>query len=509
MSTTGLDERPWDRRATRALVLLVVGCLVSLVWLVHPWYEAGDETNDAAIYIACARSLVVGHGYSYLGLPFTVRPPGLSALIAPLLAWRGADFHALNLMVALFGVACVALLFVHARRRIGTVLAFLLAIALWTNAQFLHLCNQVMSDVPGTALLLGCILVERWADKKRSFAGEIVLGCCIAASTYVRSVVVLLLPAIIVVRALRKNASLDGRERMSWRELVLKRVLPLVFVVIAVKVPWEVRNVLHHPEPPVDQNYLSSYSTAMWHVDGGDASSPLRAWSDIAARVPGRAQQVLSLVGSRMSTSTSTTWAIVGALVLALALVTLARRRESAELFALAALGVLLVYFGFRDRLVLPIFVLLLPAAIEGILTIATRFVGARSAAWTSAALIALLPLCDFRPHAGWNEIEATHRRYTQFAADVNAALPPDARIAAAIGWHHAVFLDRPVYSLFFGLRRAGTNEGAERVIDRYGIDTVVVWPVTPADRGLLPWLASRHAPGRRVGEAVIYRVRP
>ena len=74
-----------DRRARFALGALVVLMLASLVWLVHPWFEASDDTHDAAIYVACAKSIVNGEGYAYLGVPFKIRPPGISFLIAPLI----------------------------------------------------------------------------------------------------------------------------------------------------------------------------------------------------------------------------------------------------------------------------------------------------------------------------------------------------------------------------------------------------------------------------------------
>jgi hypothetical protein len=47
-----------------------------LLWTVHPWYDA---TNDGSMYIATARALLAGEGYSYLGSPFLIRPPGFSA----------------------------------------------------------------------------------------------------------------------------------------------------------------------------------------------------------------------------------------------------------------------------------------------------------------------------------------------------------------------------------------------------------------------------------------------
>jgi hypothetical protein len=71
-----------------------------------------------------------GEGYSLVGVPFAIRPPGFAALIAPILALRGTDFFALNLFVALCGAVAVFLLFVLERPRLGTLLASFVAIAI-------------------------------------------------------------------------------------------------------------------------------------------------------------------------------------------------------------------------------------------------------------------------------------------------------------------------------------------------------------------------------------------
>ena len=149
-----LPDPPWTRSASLALAALVVGALVSLTWLVHPYF---DITTDGSIYILTTESLLAGEGYSYLGDPFIVRPPGFSALLLPVLAAFGRDFYALNLYVSLFGVLAIALVFVYARPRTGTAVAFALGAAVWLNPQFQRLCTQVMSDVPGAALMLLCL----------------------------------------------------------------------------------------------------------------------------------------------------------------------------------------------------------------------------------------------------------------------------------------------------------------------------------------------------------------
>src|SRR5678816_4448181 len=92
-----LDRR---RAAWLAAGLLALVLALSLPFTVHPWY---DPTNDGSMYIATARALLAGQGYSYLGVPFLIRPPGFSCLLAPVLAVRGTDFYALNLLVSACG----------------------------------------------------------------------------------------------------------------------------------------------------------------------------------------------------------------------------------------------------------------------------------------------------------------------------------------------------------------------------------------------------------------------
>jgi hypothetical protein len=500
-------ERPWDRRASLALILLALGCLASLPWLVHPWFDADDQTNDAAIYVACARSLLAGEGTSYLGEPFTVRPPGLSWMIAPLLAWWNGDFHALNLQIALFGVACTVLLFVHARARLGTSLALLVAAALWLSNPFQRLCNQTLSDVPGAALLLACLLVERWAARRPSLCRDLLLGASIGASTYVRSVTLLLLPAIAVARITARWCERGRPAARSWRTVLLAGLLPLVATALLVKMPWDLYCARHPPVPPVDQNFLHSYATAMWRVDAGDPASPRRELSEIAGRAPERFPQVLALLGSRMRTSASGAAALAGALLLGLGLIVVWQRRASAELFALFLLGVLLVYFAFRDRLVLPLWILLLPAAVEGLLIVLRRACSPRRAAASAGVLLLCLPALDFRPREGWEEIAATHDAFTRFASDVQAAVPSDARLASQIGWHYSVFLERPVWSLFFAARRAGGMQGAQAVLDRYAIDAVVLAPRNRGDASLVPWFQEHYGPPRVAGSALVFTI--
>jgi hypothetical protein len=506
--------------------LFAVGA-VSLLFLVHPWYEAGVGTNDGSMYILSAKALLAGDGYSYLGRPFTVRPPGMSLLIAPLIAWFGLDFYAFNLLVGAFGVASVLFLFALVRPRLGTAVAFCIALLVWFNASFQHMCNQVMSDVPGVAAILGSLLIDRWARRAPSIRRDLVLAASIGLATYLRTITILLLPAILIARwfAERRTGHATRGPSAAW---IARRVLPLAVGAVLVALPWALRNAAHPPETPVDQNYIYSYGTGMWHADVGDPASPRLPLSVVLERVPKRALQILSLLGTRMRDSTGksdelaraeepagavdvsiTPARVAGAIIVGLALVTLARHRRASEWMLFLMLGVVAIYFGFQDRLVLPIFVLAIPAALEALVEIAGRRLGAPVCRAGACALVLAFGVHDFAPRAGWTQIEAQHQAYSRFCSEVESQLPSDARLAAPIGWHYSVYLNRPVYSLMFAIRRAGNVGGAESVIDKYGVNTVILAPFTAPERELMKYFQQRYGSVMHTSQGgMIVRVR-
>src|SRR5262245_48298415 len=251
----------WARHAAWVLVALVLA--LSLPGSVHSWY---DPTNDGSMYIATARSLVAGEGYSYLGEPFRIRPPGFPCLIAPVIALRGTDFHALNLTVALWGALGVLAFHFLLRERLGLVLSVLAPLVLWFNPGYQRLCNQVMSDVPGWTLLVGCLWLAARSATRKSARLALVLGAAIGLASYVRSGNLLLVPALLAAELLRSWGA--RAEPGAW---VARARLggALVLGAALVLLPWSIRNRAVAPPPPADQTLLYDYSTAMWHTDMG------------------------------------------------------------------------------------------------------------------------------------------------------------------------------------------------------------------------------------------------
>ena len=480
------------------LAVLVAGCLASLVWLAHPWHDTASE--DASIYLLCARSLAAGEGYSYLGMPFNMRPPGFSAILAPLVAARGFDFHAINLLVGTFGVGLVAFLFVVARPRVGTFLAFVLAVVVWLFPAVRTLSNRAMSDVPGAALLFACLAIELRARNSRSVRADLALGLAIAAATYVRSVNVFLAPAILLSRWLDRET----------RAQALKSVPAILGLPLLLLAPWVVRDALSHPPWPADQTASASYATALFHEDWGDPSSPRISVGTFFARVPDHLGLAFAAIGRRLEHGpyrAPDAW--IGAVVIGAIVAAAIRKRGAAEIFALFALLELAVHFAYNDRLVLPIAVVGVLSLVECLRDLLGRAVPAAIARGIVAALLLALLAHDFDPRPDWPRIEADHRARRELADAWKAKLPPDARLASNVGWHWSVFLERPVYSLLFATRRPG---GAAPLFAKYGIDAVLMRVDPPEDPAFVGWLEKTLGPPEIVGSAgaqgAIFRLR-
>ena len=66
------------------------------------------------------------------------------------------------------------------------------------------------------------------------------------------------------------------------------------------------------------------------------------------------------------------------------------------------------------------------------------------------------------------------------------------------------------MYSLLYAIRRQGNQvQAAESLIDKYGLNTVVLDRKDATDRPLIPYFTNGRGTVREVGSAVLVRVRP
>jgi 4-amino-4-deoxy-L-arabinose transferase-like glycosyltransferase len=504
-----MDAPPWSAAERRAAVGLAALLLGSLPFLVHGWY---DPVNDAAMYIASARSLAAGEGYRFVELPFTMRPPGLALLLTPLVAVRGTDFLALNLLVACFGAAGVLLLYVWVRPRLGWLAGLALALAVWFNPGFRRLSSQVISDVPGLTLLLLGFVTARWADARPSWRRDALLALCIGLGAHLRSALVILLPAVLLVRVCAAAGS--GVDRAAWRAFAVRQAA-LVALVLALLAPWSLRNWLVAPEPPADQTRNYSYGAAMWHENPRDPASPRLSPGDILGRADRRSRQLTRSLGRRLwpygidREAPLAPGELAGAvLLLGAVLVVALRRREAAEVYALLYAALVLIYFGYHPRLALPIYAIGLAALGDLLRTGAARAVGARAAGAVAAIALLALAALDFEPRRGWDRLQEGHQRRLEKARALRARLAPDDRVAAVAGLHDSVYLERSIWGLHWAIRDAGDPAAAEPIIDKYAIDTVLVGD-SKRGRELAAYLEQRYGEPERAGSVRLWRVRP
>ena len=105
----------------------------------------------------------------------------------------------------------------------------------------------MICDVPGVALALACLWLERAWRNKAPVRG-LWLGLLIGLCTLVRTMNLLLVPAILVAGVLRRG---DGPR--SWL-----RGLLLVLGTTAAVLPWVVRNAHADLPSPADQTAIHS-----------------------------------------------------------------------------------------------------------------------------------------------------------------------------------------------------------------------------------------------------------
>lgn len=504
------DATRWSR-SERVLGLVLALCFGgAILWVAHPFY---DEVNDAALYVLTGRSLATGAGYTYLGQPFVVRPPGFAALLTPFLTGESADFALLNGLVAAFGALGAWLVFALFRPRLGGPLAAALAAAVWLNPAWQRISSQVLSDVPGATLCLAVLVLERRAQERPSRTRHALVGLALAAAIWLRTMNVLLVPALALGRWL--GAPSPGPRRRDGSARAGGRLAVALGLALASFAPWVLRNAsVTSPDRP-EQLLLHSYWTALWHVDPGDPGSARISLADFAQRSARQLDETAIVLGRRMAETGDVRAArLVAAALLALLVLELVRRRSAVELVTAAFAAVLVAYFVLRPRLVLPLWLLCVPIGVQGLVglaELATRT--ARARAWIrGAATLAVLALAfaDARPRVWLEDVEALDRDRRAAARALRAEVPPGAAAVAVRGWHWGVHtLDRPIWSVQYLAKRSGPVEALTTIANREGARVCALDTSTPVGAALVRELAASGPPLARHGRFALFRLRP
>jgi hypothetical protein len=241
------------------LWVLVVAALVAVVSIVAATHRAVEIDEDSISYISGAQGIAAGHGYiNFDGRALTTWPPGTSALLAAgdkLGLAETSTALAINILGA---VATVLLTYLLVRRhtRPGW-LPLIAALVVATSPALLRLEDVVASEPLFIPLVLAFLLVHEDAAATDAFGPSVVSALVAAAAVYARwhGMALVAAGALVLVVA----ASGSARRR-------LLRALTFCGVVVALLLPWVVRNIAQGGTPFGVRSTMSSLSATATDV---------------------------------------------------------------------------------------------------------------------------------------------------------------------------------------------------------------------------------------------------
>jgi hypothetical protein len=369
----GTDTVPHVSLARRAPVPVIAGLVtfIAVVLAIGPW-PVGIFQDDG-IYVILAKSLATGEGYRYLNLPgapnATHFPPGYPALLA--LLWKISPAFPGN--VALFKFANAALLgiaaaaacrFAIARLALGRVVALVTVLLFTVCAHVLVLGVTVMSEPLFLVLLFASLLCAERAVDEPSLRNVLAATIVAALLTYVRTLGVLVIPAVVLVLLARRR----------WRA-----AFTATAVAALVMLPWQLWVRAHANEVPgVFSGKYGDY--AGWLVEAMRTDGA----RFVAATVRQNLRSLASLGVDYSSTGglhPAIQHTALGVMVLLLVAgsIRLAVRAPVAASFLMSYLGVVLIWPFYPARFLAAIWPLMGMAFVLGGLWLAT----ARPASWS------------------------------------------------------------------------------------------------------------------------------
>ncbi|MCC7134227.1 MAG: hypothetical protein IT352_16330 [Gemmatimonadales bacterium] len=193
----------------------VLACLACAAAVIPLATRRQFLTGDPTYYIGLARSLAAGRGYTFNGETITVYPPGLSALLAPVVAWFDPDVFASQLAIAMFSplalLAAVALAGRHDRRlRVPVAMAMAFSYPVFELATV-----GVRTDLPYLALSIGALAVVGGARPSATGGQALATGALVALAVLFRTAGIALAMAMVAALVHRRAAGrpIEGFDR--------------------------------------------------------------------------------------------------------------------------------------------------------------------------------------------------------------------------------------------------------------------------------------------------------
>jgi hypothetical protein len=219
----------WPKYLITALVCLPVFFIN--IKSSHDW---GD---DFAQYILQAKNIVKGlpqqqTGYLYnpefleLGPPTS--PVGFPLLLAPVYAIFGNSMVHFNLYISLFLFSFALLMFRFLDKYYSALISIILVAAFVYNPYTLKFKTEIMSDIPFSLLLLGCIMMYQ-NGKPLTYIKSILLMLCVGFLISIRNIGIVFLFALVVDGLINLYRN---RRQLKQKEFNYKNALTPVIIAI-------------------------------------------------------------------------------------------------------------------------------------------------------------------------------------------------------------------------------------------------------------------------------------
>jgi len=248
-------ETPAERRAppsatqrgvsvgARVPAIIVAAIALAIALVAIPTWPVGVFQDDG-IYVVLGKALAAGDGYRYINLPgaphATHYPPGYPLFLA--LLWKLAPEFPRNVAVFTFAnagflslAAYATFRFARGRLGLGMLGAGAVAVAGTVSVPALSFGVFILSEPMFMALLLPVLMLAERAAERGGCRESLVAGLAGGALAMVRTTGMFVVPALVLVLALRRR----------WLAAIVAAAGCAVFIL-----PWNAWVVAHGPEIP-------------------------------------------------------------------------------------------------------------------------------------------------------------------------------------------------------------------------------------------------------------------
>jgi 4-amino-4-deoxy-L-arabinose transferase-like glycosyltransferase len=239
----------WPRRTI--VVAVVVGFVLRLLWIRYA-HRAPVGLHDPFFYLEYGRSLATGGGYRLFdGEPTAYYPIGYPAILA---VWfwivQHTPFHdhyviAAEVLNLFLGSATIALVGALGRRLVGPWVGALAAVIVALFPSLIFHTATILTETSFNFVLVLALLVlcwTPWRPRPPSWRCVIAFGLLLGLAIEIRPIALLVVPMVFIA----------FWYRAADRSAALRRFGAVVGLIVAVMIPWTVRNqVVMHAFLPI------------------------------------------------------------------------------------------------------------------------------------------------------------------------------------------------------------------------------------------------------------------